>query len=71
MLRYKKEGPVVADAAFIKLSAHQRYLTEEILAFSYFNQHSYLTNEVKESMILKLLLMSPPDEFPLMEYSCV
>ena len=47
MLRYKKEDPAVADAAFMKLSAHQWYLTEEIVAFSFFNQHSYLTNESK------------------------
>ena len=70
MLRYKKEDPAVADAAFMKLSAHQWYLTEEIVAFSFFNQHSYLTHEVRESMVLRLLLMSPPDEFPPMGYSC-
>ena len=63
MLRYKKEDSAVADAAFMKLSAHQWYLTEEIVAFSFFSQHSYLTNEVKESMALRLLSMSPPDEF--------
>ena len=63
MLRYKKEDPAVANAAFMKLSAHRWYLTEEIVAFSFFNQHSYLTNEVKESMALRLLSMSPLDEF--------
>ena len=63
MLRYKKEDPAVVDAAFMKLSAHQWYLNEEIVAFSFFSQHSYLTNEVKESMALRLLSMSPPDEF--------
>ena len=63
MLRYKKEDPAVADAAFMKLSAHQWYLTEEIVAFSFLSQHSYLTNEVKGSMALRLLSLSPPDEF--------
>ena len=52
MLRYEKEDPGVAYAALIKLSAHQLYLTEEIVAFSFFSQHSYLANKVKESMAL-------------------
>ena len=63
MLRYKKENPAVVDAAFMKLSAHQWYLTKEIAAFSFFSRHSYLTNKVEESMVLRLLSMSPPDEF--------
>ena len=63
VLRYKKENPAVADTAFMKRSAHLWYLTEEIVAFSFFSQHSYRSNEVKESMAVKLLSMSPPDEF--------
>ena len=63
MLRYKKEDLAAADVALMKLSTHQWYLTEEIVAFSFFSQHSYLTNEVKESMALRLLSMSPRDEF--------
>ena len=47
----------------MKLSAHRGHLTKEIVTFSVFSQHSYLTDEVKESMALILLLMSPPDEF--------
>ena len=62
-LRYNKENPAVADAAFMKLSAHQWYLSEEIIAFLFFSQHSSLTNKVKESMALRLLSMPPPDEF--------
>ena len=47
------------DTAFMKLSAHLRYLPEEIVAFSFFSQHSYVT----KSMALRLLSMLPPDEF--------
>ena len=63
MIRYKTEDPAVADAAFAKLSAHQWYLTEETVVFSFFSHHPLLTNEVKESMALRLLSVSPPDEF--------
>ena len=63
MLRYKNEDSTVADTAFNKLSSHQWYLTQETVAFSFFSQHPFLTNEMKESMAFQLLSMSPPDEF--------
>ena len=63
MLRYKIEDPSVADTVFNKLPSHQWYLTQETEAFSFFNQHPLLTNEMKESMAFQLLSISPPDEF--------
>ena len=36
----QKTNPAVADVAFMKLSAHKWYLTEEMVAFSFFSQHS-------------------------------
>ena len=63
MISYKEEDPAVADAAFNKLSSHQWYLTEEIVAFSFFSQHSSLTNEIRESMALRLLSIVPPQKY--------
>ena len=63
MISYKEEDPAVADAAFNKLSSHQWYLTEEIVAFSFFSQHSSLTNEIRESMALRVLSIVPPQKY--------
>ena len=63
MLRYKNEDSTVADTGFNKLSSHQWYLTQETVAFSFFSQHSLLTNEIKESVAFQLLSISPPDKF--------
>ena len=63
MISYKEEDPAVADAAFNKLSSHQWYLTKEIVAFSFFSQHSSLTNEIRESMALRLLSIVPPQKY--------
>jgi len=63
MLIYRKEDVVVADAAYQKLSNHRWYLNEDTVAFSFFSDHPLVTVKVKESMALRLLSTSPPDEF--------
>ena len=50
MLTYKNEDPTVDDSTFNKLSLHQWYLMQETVTFSFFSQHSLLTNEMIESM---------------------
>ena len=63
MLINQKEDAVVADTAYQKLLNHRWYLNEDTVAFSFFSDHPLVTVEVKESMALRLLSTSPPDEF--------
>ena len=63
MLMYKNEDPTTPDSAFNKLSLHQWYLKQEMVAFSFFSQHPLLTNKMKESMAFQLLSILPPHEF--------
>ena len=63
MLIYQKEDAVVADTAYQKLLNHRWYLNEDTVAFLFFSDHPLVTVEVKESMALRLLSTSPPDEF--------
>ena len=70
MLIFQKEDAVVADTAYQKLLNHRWYLNEDTVAFSFFSDHPLVTVEVKESMALRLLSTSPPDEF-IVVYQCL
>ena len=63
MIEYRSDDHVVADSAFKKLSSHKWYLNEETVAFSFFSDHRCMSSDVKEAMALRLLSISPPDEF--------
>ena len=63
MLIYQKEDAVVADTAYQKLLNHKWYLNEDTVVFSFFSDHPLVTIEVTESMALRLLPLSLPNEF--------
>ena len=63
MLIYQKEEAVVADTAYQKLLNHRWYLNEDTVVFLFFSDHPLVTVEVTELMALRLLLLSPPDQF--------